>query len=272
MRLDKLFSDSKGVFMAHVYFGDPNLDFSLKQIQTLCDNGVDIIEFGIPFSDPTADGKVFQGACHRALKAGMTPKLAIENIRKIRDMGLEQPIVVTSYYNPILSMGVDSFINGIKEAGADALIVPNVPLEESAPILEAGRKYGIHIIYLVAPTTPDDRLASILKEASGFVYIINIMGVTGARENLSDQTIKLVNRVRKYTDIPMLAGFGISKREHAHSVLEAGADGAIVGSAIASIYQKNLNNPYSAIPEIASLCKEIKQGCIDGYARCQEVK
>ena len=132
MKLEQLFSKENGVYMAHVYYGDPNEDFSIEVINILCRSGVDIVEFGIPFSDPTSDGPVFQRACARALKAGMTPTKAINGIKKLRLNGINQPIVVTSYYNPILHMGVESFIERIKSAGADALIVPNVPFEEAS--------------------------------------------------------------------------------------------------------------------------------------------
>lgn len=265
MRLEKLFSrQSAGIYMAHVYYGDPCEDFSIKAINILCKNGVDIIEFGIPFTDPTADGPVFQRACERAIKEGMTPKKAINGIKKLREAGLNQPIVVTSYYNPILHTGVTNFIKKIKSAGADGLIVPNVPYEEADSLLRAGNKYGINIIFLVAPTTPEKRLKEILNRAKGFVYIVTVTGVTGKRENLLDSTLKLVKRVRKYTDIPLMAGFGISKKEHAKAVVSAGANGAITGSVLGEIYEKNLENPYITLPHLAKIAREIKQGCDEG--------
>lgn len=271
MTLEDVFSNEKGVYMAHVYYGDPTEEFSIKEIKTLCENGVDIVEFGIPFSDPTADGPVFQRACERALNNGMTPAKAIEGIRKLRTEGVKAPIVVTSYYNPIVHAGVENFIESIKSAGADAIIVPNVPYEESDPLLEAGKQYGINIIFLVAPTTPERRLVEILKRARGFVYVITITGVTGTRDTLKDSTLELVNRVRKYTEIPLLAGFGISKKEHAKAVVTAGADGAITGSALGEIYEKNIDNPDMTLNELAEFTREIKQGCIDGYNEKQGV-
>lgn len=270
MSLDSVFREQKGVYMAHVYYGDPTESFSSDLIQTLCENGVDIIEFGIPFSDPTSDGVVFQRACERALKAGMTPSKAIAGIGKLRAEGMDKPIVVTSYYNPILFMGVDDFMRRIASAGADALIVPNVPFEEADELLDAGKEHDIDIIFLIAPTTPERRLEEILKRAGGFVYVVTITGVTGARDDLGSSTLELVKRVRRHTDIPLLAGFGISKGEHARSVVAAGADGAITGSVLGSIYEADLEYPNSTLQELANKAGEIKQGCIEGHRQRQE--
>jgi tryptophan synthase alpha chain len=269
MDLEKKFRELKerreGAHMPHVYYGDPNEEFSLKLIKNLAKNGADLIEFGIPFSDPTADGPTFQASCERALKKCVTPAKCIQGIKKLRRSGLEIPLVVTTYYNIPYVAGIRTFLSEIKEAGAQAIIVPDLPVEEANDFLDEGKKQGVHVILQVAPTTTEDRLKKIADIASGFLYVINVEGVTGARESLKDSTLKLVNRVRRHTDIPLLAGFGISKREHAAAVVSAGADGAITGSAYAKIYERNLKNPEETLPEIARLAKQIKQGCIEGY-------
>jgi len=254
----------EGAHMPHVYYGDPNEEFSLKLIKTLVENGADFIEFGIPFSDPTADGPTFQAACERALEKGMTPAKCIQGIKNLRRSGLEVPLVVTTYYNIPYVTGVEAFLSEIKKAGAQAIIVPDLPVEEADILLE-GKKWGMHVILQVAPTTTKDRLKKIADIASGFLYVIGVEGVTGAREGLTDSALQLVNRVRRHTDVPVLAGFGISKREHAAAVVSAGADGAIAGSAYAEIYEKNLKKPEETLPEIARLAKQIKRGCIEGY-------
>ncbi len=273
MELEEKFRELKerreGAHMPHVYYGDPNEEFSLKLIRTLSENGADIIEFGIPFSDPTADGPTFQAVCERALENGVTPTKCILGIKKLREMGLENPIVVTTYYNIPYVVGVGTFLNKIKEAGAQAIIVPNVPVEEAGVLLDEGKKSGVRTIFQVAPTTTEDRLKKITDIASGFLYVISVEGVTGARESLADSTLKLVKRVRKHTDMPLLAGFGISNKQQASSVVEAGADGAIAGSAYAKVYEKNLEKPEKILPEIARLVSQIKQGCIEGYRRRQ---
>ena len=276
MKLETKFKElqnrEEGAHMPHVYYGDPNEQFSLKLLETLAKNGADILEFGIPFSDPTADGPTFQAVCERALENGMIPSRCIEGIQKLRSKGIENPIVVTTYYNIPYVMGVGNFLNRIKRAGAQAIIVPNVPVEEADVLLAEGKKIGIHPIFQVAPTTTEERLKKIVDVASGFLYVISVEGVTGVRESIDESTLKLVERVRKHTDIPLLAGFGISSRKQAAAIVAAGADGVIVGSAYARVYEKNLEKPEEMLYEITELVREIKQGCIKGYKqrrKCQ---
>jgi tryptophan synthase alpha chain len=213
MNLEEKFKElqnlREGAHMPHVYYGDPNEEFSLKLLETLDKNGADILEVGIPFSDPTADGPTFQEVCQRALDNGITPGKCIEGIQKLRSMGVNNPIVVTTYYNIPYSRGVGNFLKEIKKAGAQAIIVPNVPIEEADVLLTEGKKTGIHPIFQIAPTTTEKRLKKITDIASGFLYIIGFEGVTGVREQLGDSTLKLVKRVRKHTNMPLLAGFGI---------------------------------------------------------------
>ena len=263
----ELQSKGEGAHMPHVYFGDPHEEFSLKLLETLVKKGADILEFGIPFSDPTADGPTFQAVCERALKNGITPNRCIDGIKKLRASGIESPIVVTTYYNIPYVMGVGKFLKRIKEAGAQAIIVPNVPVEEAEVLLAEGKKSGIQPIFQIAPTTTEERLKKITDIASGFLYVIGVEGVTGVRESMGDSTLKLVKRTRNHTDMPLLAGFGISTRQQALAVVAAGADGAIVGSAYAKVYEKNLENPEETLQEIASLVGQIKQGCIEGYGQ-----
>ncbi len=254
--------------MPHVYYGDPNEEFSQSLIENLVESGADLIEFGIPFSDPTADGPTFQAACERALKKGMTPARCIQGIRKLRKNGLEVPLVVTTYYNIPYVTGIGTFLSEIKKADVQAILVPDLPIEEASSLLRVGKKMGVHVIFQVAPTTTQSRLMKIANVASGFLYAMGVEGVTGARESLANSTLEMVSRVRRLTDVPVLAGFGISKREHATAVVSAGADGAIVGSAYADIYEKNLEEPEQTLPEIRRLAKQIKQGCIEGYRNC----
>ncbi len=269
MEIEKRFRElrerKEGAHMPHVYYGDPNEEFSLKLIRRLGENGADLLEFGIPFSDPTADGPTFQAACERALKKRMTPAKCIQGIKELRRGGLDVPLVVTTYYNIPYAFGIGTFLSEIRKAGAQAVIVPDLPIEEADVFLAEGKKRGVHMILQVAPTTTEDRLKKIADVASGFLYIIGVEGVTGARDSLADSTLKLVSRVRRHTDVPTLAGFGISKREHASAVVMAGADGAIVGSAYAKIYEKNLKKPEETLPKIVRLATEIKRGCIEGY-------
>jgi len=236
MDLEEKFRELKerreGAHMPHVYYGDPNEEFSLKLIKNLVENGADLIEFGIPFSDPTADGPTFQAACERALKKCMTPAKCIQGIKKLRKIGLEVPLVVTTYYNIPYVTGIGTFLSEIKKAGAQAIIVPDLPIEEASFLLDEGKKRGVQVIFQVAPTTTEGRLKKIADVASGFLYVISVEGVTGARQSLTDPTLKLVSRVRRHTG---------------------------------EIYEKNLKKPEETLPEIAQLAKQIKQGCIEGY-------
>lgn len=256
---------NEGAHMSHVYYGDPYEEFSLRLIQTLVKNGTDILEFGIPFSDPTADGSTFQAVCKRALENGMTPSRCIEGIQKLRAMGIEIPIVITTYYNIPFVMGVGNFLNKIRKAGAQAIIVPNVPIEEADELLAEGKKSSIEPIFFVAPTTTEKRLRKIVDVASGFLYVVGVEGVTGVRESLGKSTLRLVARVRKHTEMPLLVGFGISNGKQASAVVKAGADGAIAGSVYAQIYEKNLQAPEETLPQIAKRVYDIKHGCNEGY-------
>ena len=251
--------------MAHVYYGDPNEDFSLKLIETLAENGADIIEFGIPFSDPIADGATFQAACERALKAGVTPVKCTEGIKRLRAEGLNTPMIVTTYFNIPYVMGFEKFLNKIKGAGAQGILIPDLPVEEAKPLMKIARKRRLHLILQVAPTTSQERLKKLLKSSSGFVYLIGLEGVTGSKLKSQESALKLIKAVREKTSIPIMVGFGISKREHAEAIVSAGADGVVVGSAYTRIYSKNLKDPFRKLPEIAKLAREIKLGCIKAY-------
>ncbi len=257
----------EGIHMAHVYYGDPSEDFSISLIKTLAENGADIIEFGIPFSDPIADGAVFLAACERALNAGITPEKCVKGIERLRSEGLEAPIVVTTYLNIPYTMGFERFLDKIAAARAQAVLVPDLPVEEAKPFMEMAEKRKMHLILQVAPTTSPERLNKMLAEASGFIYLIGLEGVTGLRMKSPQATLKIIRKIKEKTDKPLIVGFGISKREHAETIVYAGADGVVVGSAYARIYTENLENPFQKLPEIAKLANEIKNGCINGYRK-----
>lgn len=269
MNLEKKFQELRerreGAYMAHIYFGDPSREFSLRLVKTLVENGSDLIEFGIPFSDPIADGPVFQAACNRALGNNTTPIKCIQGIKKLREGGVDVPITVTTYYNVPFVFGVEKFLGEMRKAGAQAIIVPDVPLEEAGDLLNAGKKMGVHIVLQVAPTTTEERLKKIADSTSGFLYVVSVEGVTGVRKTVDESSLKLIERARKFTDLPLVAGFGISRGGHARAAVSAGADGVVTGSAICKIYEKNLENPAKTLPEIAAFAERIKRGCVEGY-------
>ncbi|MDI6883561.1 MAG: tryptophan synthase subunit alpha [Hadesarchaea archaeon] len=246
----------EGALIAFVTAGDPKPAMTQKIVETLSKHA-DIIELGIPFSDPIADGPTIQGATDRALKAGTTPETVRGIIKKIRRRS-EVPLVVLTYYNIVFKPGVDDFVRRFAAAGMDGIIIPDLPVEEAGKVLKATKKHGVDLIFLVAPTTTPKRLKRICKVSSGFIYVVSLLGVTGAREKLSDLVRPLIARVQKASRVPVAVGFGISKPEHVATVIKSKADGAIVGSAFVNFIAKNLNNERKMLQELDRFGKALK--------------
>ncbi len=212
--------------------GYPSEAASLEYILACVNGGADVIEIGVPFSDPVADGKVIQFSSQKALEAGMTPNKVFGLVRELRKH-TNIPIVLMGYYNPIFRIGEAEYARRAKEAGADGLIVPDLPLEESRTLLEHCRTHGVDLIQLVGPTTPEDRMRVIARNSSGFLYLVSSMGTTGTRRELGAEVADLVARAKRAAGpIPLGVGFGISRPEQVSRLKEAGADAVIVGSAI----------------------------------------
>jgi tryptophan synthase alpha chain len=191
--------------------------------------GAGLLEIGIPYSDPLADGPTIQRAAQRSLAGGMTTRRALELVREVRDR-VDVPLVPMTYASPVMAYGQRRFCADAAAAGADGLIVPDVPADEAGELLAGCREHGLDLVPLLAPTSSDDRIALACEQAGGFVYLVSVAGITGARAQLSDRVAGLVARVRAHTGLPLLVGFGISAPEHAVAVLDAGADGVIIGS------------------------------------------
>lgn len=269
MKIEEKFQElrerKEGAYMPHVYYGDPSEEFSLQEIEMLVKNGADLLEVGIPFSDPIADGPIFQAACERALKGGMTPEKCLQGIKKLRERGVKIPIILTTYYNIPYVLGVKKFIKHLRKVQAQGIIVPDLPIEEAKLILEMGKKEGIRVILQVNPATSQERLEKIIVSSSGFLYLINIEGVTGVRDSIMDSTIQLIRRVKKQIELPIMAGFGLAKKEQVKAIISAGADGVIIGSALGKIYSRNLTHPEKTLLEIGNFAQRIKKECIEGY-------
>ena len=229
-------SEGRVGLIAYLTAGFPELDATPGLVRALVDGGVDAVELGIPFSDPMADGVSIQRSSFRALRAGMTPKRCLDLVRGLREAGVVIPLIVMTYYNPILAYGQDGFIKDAAAAGVDGLIPVDVPPEEAGPLAEGCRAAGVDLIPLVAPTSTDERIALAARQASGFVYCVSVAGVTGAREALPAELGAFLQRVRRQTELPLAVGFGISRREHVEA-LRGQADAAIVGSAIVDIIE-----------------------------------
>ncbi len=253
----------KPKLMTHLYFGDPSEGFSLKFAKTLLENGADILEIGMPYSDPVSDGEVFQRACKRALEAGVTPPKVFAGIKKL---GFKVTIYVTSYFGPVFKMGVEKFLIKVKEVRAQGVIIPDMLLEEQDDLLKLGKKYGVEVIQFATPYSTPERLKKIVaaaqKTKSSFIYCVSAPGVTGVKDKLPKETGNLIKRVKKLTKIPVFVGFGISKPGHVQQVIKAGGDGVIVGSAISRIYEGNLKNPEKTLPEIAKFVASLKKATV----------
>ncbi len=252
----------EGALMPFVVLGDPNYEQSLELIKTLIDNGADALELGFPFSDPIADGSTVQEADQRALASGMNTDKCFSLLKEIREYNSDIPIGLLVYYNLVFQRGLSSFCGDAKKAGVDALLIADMPIEESNAIMGASWKHGISQVFLVAPTTGDARIKQIASLCSGYLYIVSRLGVTGARDSLQVSTLELVQRVRKHTQLPLMVGFGISKPMHIHDVIAAGADGAIVGSALIKIVSKNLVNRRKMLKDVASFIAELKKATV----------
>jgi tryptophan synthase alpha chain len=217
--------------------GFPDLKATQELIPALVEAGADGIEVGVPFSDPLADGATIQASSFHALQQGVTLQDCLDLVASLRAQIPETPLILMGYYNPIFAMGLDAFCDRAQEAGVDGLIVPDLPTEESGPLLGRSRARGIHLIPLLAPTSTDQRIEKVCAEASGFIYCVSVTGVTGVRDSFQGEVGTLVDTVRRHTSLPIGVGFGISQREHMETVGRV-ADAAIVGSALIRTIQE----------------------------------
>jgi len=227
-------------------------------IEAIASAGSDLIELGVPFSDPLADGPTIQHSTQVALENGITVKECLEMVRILRGQGVSQPLLLMGYYNPILAFGPERFVAQACQAGADGLIVPDLPLEEAAALEAACQQNGLALVYLVAPTTTDERLTLVTAHSSGFVYIVSLTGVTGARASLSASLEEFLRRVRRVTDKPLAVGFGISTPEQAARVGKL-AEGVIIGSAVIDMAGKASDPALSVGQFVKDLSKAIRQ-------------
>jgi tryptophan synthase alpha chain len=226
-RIENAFKN-KPIFMPYFPLGYPDLETSIDVIEALAKNGADLIEVGLSFSDPLADGPVIQKATQVALEHGITIKKSLAAVAELRKRGVTIPFILMGYFNPMLAYGLEKFVRDAREAGADGFIIPDLPLEEAG---EFESLVGdMPLIQMLAPTSPNERMESIARNAKGFIYLVSVTGVTGARTSISDGLGDLIARVREHTSVPVCVGFGIGKPEQAKQVGSL-ADGVIVGSA-----------------------------------------
>ena len=230
-KFSKLGNASKKAFVAYIMAGDPDYDTSLEVMKGLPDAGVDIIELGMPFTDPMADGPTIQRAGQRALAKGMTLQRTLDMVAEFRKSDDTTPIVMMGYYNPIYNRGVQKFLSDAKSSGIDGLIVVDLPPEEDEELCIPAQKAGLNFIRLASPTTDEKRLPRVLINTSGFIYYVSITGITGAKAAEVDDVRPQIERIRESTELPVVVGFGIRTPELAREIASV-ADGCVVGSAI----------------------------------------
>lgn len=259
----KLKSEGRAGFVAFITAGDPDLETSIKILKGLPQAGADIIELGMPFSDPMADGPAIQASSLRALNGGHTMAKTLGMVADFRVTNSTTPIVLMGYYNPIYSYGVEKFLFDAKKAGVDGLIIVDLPPEEEAELCLPALNVGINFIYLTAPTTTDERLPAVLRNASGFVYYVSITGITGTKKAAVGDIEKSIARIRQQTNLPIAVGFGISTTQDVAGVAGV-ADGAVVGSALVKTIEAGLENDGKAGPnlvkDVLSLAGELAAG------------
>jgi tryptophan synthase alpha chain len=236
-RIASVFSPGYKALIAYITVGYPNMSATLDVASVLSNNGCDIIELGIPFSDPLADGVTIQKASYQALQQGVTPRVCLEVAYQLRQK-LATPLVFMTYYNPVFNFGVEAFCQASTAAGIDGLIVPDLPLEEGAELEAITQQHSLDLVYLLAPTSTEERISMVANRSQGFIYLVSLTGVTGARETLPPELEGFVNRVRQKARQPLCVGFGISSPEQARRVAKV-ADGVIVGSRLIRLMEED---------------------------------
>lgn len=251
-RFEKLRTEGRGGLVTYLTAGDPDYDTSLKIITGLPAAGADIVEIGMPFTDPMADGPAIQAAALRALENGQTLSKTLEMAKALRETDSEIPIVLMGYYNPIHLYGVERFLTDVKAAGVDGLIVVDLPPEEDSELCAPAVAAGVNFIRLATPTTDDQRLPIVLQNTSGFVYYVSILGITGTKEAQEDAVQASVERIKRHTDLPVAVGFGIKTPEAARKITRV-ADAAVIGSAIVEQIKASLDARESQEKTVATV-------------------
>lgn len=244
--------EGRMAFMPYVCVGDPGAEATVKIAETLIEAGADVLELGLPFSDPIADGPTIQRASQRALSAGMNTDEYFRVCGRISENS-DVSLVSMTYYNLILHYGVERFASMCAKSGVSGIIVPDLPYEECGILEEECRKAGVSLIQLVALTTDDKRLEEILSHATGFIYLVSVLGVTGARNKFSDKVSNMLAKIRAKTDTPVCLGFGISRKEHVERARKIGFSGVIIGSALIDVIEGNLGDESKMLSKLAAL-------------------
>jgi tryptophan synthase alpha chain len=252
---EELRAHARCALIPFITAGDPDLGTTAAALRLLDQSGADMIELGVPYSDPLADGPVIQAAATRALAQGTRLDSVLDLVQTVSPT-LRSPIILFTYYNPILNRGIDTFLAQIAQAGVKGLVVPDLPLEEAETLLKPAAAHGIELTLLIAPTSPKERIVAIAEQSQGFIYLVSTTGVTGMRAQVQARVKDLIAELRDVTDKPIGVGFGISQPEQARQVMEWGADGVIVGSAIVKRLAEG--TPQQGLQAVQEFCQSLK--------------
>ena len=264
MKISEKFREGKeqkrSLLIGFITAGDPSIELTPKLAKTMVDGGVDIIELGIPFSDPIADGPTIQSSSMRSLSNGTTTKDILSMSKKIVEE-LDVPVVLLTYYNTIMKMGIEEFLQDAKKAGISGIVCPDLPPEEGEEYVKLAKSESINTIFLASPATNDIRLDNIIDSTSGFLYMVSLFGVTGTRDLFTEYSAQATKRIveRVSGRVPVAVGFGISKPEHVSNFTKLGVDGVIVGSAFIKIIEDNLDNSDLMLEKLNKFAKELSQ-------------
>jgi tryptophan synthase alpha chain len=254
----ELKEQNKTALIPFFVVGDPDFDTSLAVVKAAIDAGADVLELGIPFSDPIADGPTIQKADIRAIKSGMNVKRALEFIRNVK-AHKDIPIGLLMYYNLVYQYGTERFFNDFHRAGINSVLVADLSIDDADEITGPAAAAGLDTVFMVTPNTEPERMTLIASKTTGFIYTVSVLGVTGSREKLSDTVEGLVGKLKELTDVPVCVGFGISSAEQAATVARAGADGVIIGSKIVGLIEMNLGDEEKMLSEISSLLADVRR-------------
>jgi len=254
----EIFSElDRAALIPFFVIGDPNFDTSLAVVKTAIDAGADILELGIPFSDPIADGPTIQKADIRSLRSGMNMAKTLEFIRRVKDYK-DIPIGLLMYYNLVYQYGVEKFFSDFHQAGVNSVLVADLSIDDADEIAAPAAKTGLDTVFMVTPNTDPERMKVIAARTTGFIYTVSLLGVTGSRDSLSDMVEPMVAKLKTLTDVPVCVGFGVSKSEHAVALASAGADGVIIGSKVVGMIESNLDDKQKMLSEISAFLTDVK--------------
>jgi len=253
----ELKEQNKAALIPFLVIGDPDFDTSLAIVKAAVDAGADVLELGIPFSDPIADGPTIQKADIRAVDSGMTVTRALDFIRQVKEYK-DIPIGLLMYYNLIYQYGTEKFFADFHKAGVNSVLVADLSIDDADEIAVPASAAGLDTVFMVTPNTNPERMKLIASRTTGFIYTVSVLGVTGSRAELSDTVEDLIGRLKQLTSVPVCVGFGVSKPEHAATIARAGADGVIIGSRIVSVIEDNLGDRDKTLAEIRSFIAEVK--------------